>query len=92
MGTEGRISASFDEKQIPVHIHNGWKDELIDVVDPAENTGHGGGDAGIIHALYEIMTDTYTGKSICTITQSNENHKIVFAAEKARLENKVIEL
>ena len=45
-----------------------------------------------ISSLYEIMTGTYTGKSLCTISQSNENHKIVFAAEKSRLTNTVVEL
>ena len=91
MGTEGSITAEFQDEKIPVYIHNDWKEELVDVISPAK-TGHGGGDSGIIHSLYEIMTGTYTGKSLCTIAQSNENHKIVFAAEKSRLEGTVVEL
>ena len=92
MGTEGAITAAFENPKISVHIHNGWKDEEIDVLNPAELKGHGGGDSGIIASLYEIMTDTYTGKSLCTISQSNENHKIVFAAEESRKNGTVVEL
>ena len=92
MGTEGSIDAAFSDTQIAVHTFNEWKDELIDVINPAEKSGHGGGDSGIIHSLYQIMTGTYEGKSLCTIAQSNENHKIVFAAEKSRLTGTVVEL
>ena len=92
MGTEGGITASFEKEEILVYTHDDWKEEQVPLIDEASKNGHGGGDSGIISSLYEIMTDTYTGKSLCTIAQSNENHKIIFAAEKSRLTGQVVEL
>ncbi len=92
MGTEGGITASFEKEEILVYTHDDWKEEQVPLVDEAAKNGHGGGDVGIISSLYEIMTGTYTGKSLCTISQSNENHKIVFAAEKSRLTGQVVDL
>ncbi len=93
MGTKGNIRVKMEDcEKIPVYLHSVWDTEYVDILNPAEKDGHSGGDSGIIDALYKVMTDTYTGKSVCTITQSNDNHKIVFAAEKSRLENTVVEL
>ncbi len=38
------------------------------------------------------MTDTYTGKAVSDIAISVENHLIVFAAEKSRLENVIVDM
>lgn len=93
MGTKGNIRVKMEDcEKIPVYILEKWDTEYVDIINPAEKNGHSGGDSGIIDALYKVMTDTYTGKSVCTISQSNDNHKIVFAAEKSRLENTVVEL
>lgn len=55
-------------------------------------SGHGGGDAGIIDALYDELNDNYQGLSIATGRESYVNHLIAFAAEKSRIENNVIDI
>ena len=93
MGTEGEIRAAIDgESPIQVYDFSTRKTEKIDLV--ASNgieSGHGGGDAGIIRTLYQYLTGTYTGKSIPNIQESCYNHLITFAAEEARKTQTVVD-
>ena len=53
--------------------------------------GHGGGDAGIILALRDLM-DGKTDRSVCGIRESCDNHMIAFAAEESRLRGTVVNM
>ena len=55
-------------------------------------SGHGGGDGGIIAALYEELNGTYTGFSVSTARESYLNHLLSFAAEESRLNGTVIDI
>ena len=55
-------------------------------------SGHGGGDGGIVAAIYEEFNDAHTGFSISNARTSYRNHLISFAAEVSRLEGTVINL
>lgn len=46
----------------------------------------------IIETMYEYVTDTYEGKSVTGIMDSCLNHVVVFAAEKSRSTNTVVDL
>ena len=54
--------------------------------------GHGGGDDGIVHSLYEYLNGEYNGCSISDIRTSVNNHLIVFAAEESRANGTVVDL
>lgn len=55
-------------------------------------SGHGGGDGGIVYALYKELNDCYDGIAVATVEQSYINHLICFAAEESRLTDKVINI
>lgn len=94
MGTKGEIFGDIEEDVI-----NYYDFETLEtsVIHPANNTvdssidgGHGGGDEGIVDTLYKYLTEGYDGAWLSEIAISVENHMTTFAAEKSRLEGKVI--
>ena len=93
MGTKGEIRAALDSGS-PIEVFNFQKNdyETYDITgDNSITGGHGGGDGGIVHTLHAYLTDSYDGNSIPDITESYYNHSIVFAAEKSRLENVLVD-
>lgn len=94
MGTKGVISVATDGKE-PIRVLDLATNETETIPIVAKDgilNGHGGGDGGIIMALYEYLAGEYKGKSIPTIQESCYNHMIVFAAEKARRTNTVVDI
>ena len=94
MGTRGEIRAALDgQEPITVYNHDTQETKTVPLVaGDGIVSGHGGGDSGIIEALYEYLVGEYHGKSIPTIQESCYNHMIVFAAEKARRTNTVVDV
>ncbi len=93
MGTKGEMRAALEDgTPLDVHYFENGLNEQIDVtVDGTLPGGHGGGDAGIVRALHEYLTTDYRGINIPDIMESYYNHSIVFAAEKSREENTVVD-
>ena len=94
MGTKGELHASMSTGGVPMTLFDleTRKTTEINVYgkDGLEN-GHGGGDGGMIRALYEYLNDEYTGCSISDIRTSVNNHLIVFAAEESRAKGTVVD-
>ena len=94
MGTKGELEGEMDGEFIKLYDFLTRKTEQISIKDYIADEsiagGHGGGDAGIVRALCQVMTGTYTGNSISDITTSVENHLTTFAAEESRLTDTVI--
>ena len=94
MGTEGELEGRMGNDYITVYNFITRKSEQISIKDSVADEsiegGHGGGDLGIVRALCQIMTGTYTGKAFADITTSVDNHLATFAAEKSRLSDEVI--
>jgi len=93
MGTEGELHAGTED-DAPIEIFSFATRETTKIPMSGKDGisgGHGGGDIGIVNALYEYLTGTYTGKSVPEIRESCDNHLIVFAAEKSRKENVVVD-
>ena len=67
------------------------KPQIFDLAKDGLNNGHGGGDDGIVHSLYEYLNGEYTGCSISDIRTSVNNHLIVFAAEESRANGTVVD-
>ena len=55
-------------------------------------SGHGGGDEGLMQSLYEYFTDTYTGNAASTAEVSYLNHLISFGAEESRVTGTVVDI
>lgn len=94
MGTKGELRAAL-EGDTPITIYDFATEKTTEIASSGTDGiggGHGGGDEGIIRTLYEYLNGTYTGKSVPEIDESYRNHLIVFAAEKSRLENTVVDL
>ena len=94
MGTKGEITADLSGEDLPIKIYNIATDETREVSASGKDGivgGHGGGDMGIMSALYHSVCGDYTGQSLSDISTSVANHMIVFAAEKARKEGVVLD-
>jgi len=93
MGTKGEIKAAIDGNT-PIEMYDfitKKSEEISLVAADGISGGHGGGDTGIINALYEYLNGVYTGVSVPEIEESYYNHLIVFAAEKARETGEVVD-
>lgn len=96
MGTKGVLDANAWDPYITYHDLVTKKTEQISVNDAILGdsilSGHGGGDSGIMNSLYEMLCGKVSADELSNISISVKNHKIVFAAEKSRLEGRVVNL
>ena len=93
MGSKGELRAAVDGDS-PIEIYDfGTKETSVIEIKAKDGIegGHGGGDVGIIGALYDCVTGAYNGKSLSGIDISCNNHLIVFAAEESRKTNTVVD-
>ena len=93
MGTKGELHAALDN-DTPIRIYDfetAKTTEIAVIAGDGVLNGHGGGDEGIVDSFYEYLLDNYKGSSISDIRTSVNNHLLVFAAEKARKEECVVD-
>lgn len=100
-GSEGEIS--YNSKEINVYTFSDDKSQTHVVAkgDPERKESHGGGDFGLAQAFVEAVQKADSGEmSIdeaqkryvgCDLEEIIRSHAVVFAAEEARLEKKVID-
>lgn len=88
-GTEGQIQANMGTKEIVLHRF-GEEPKTIPVDMGLEESGHGGGDYGIMADFLRILRDG--GESRTSAEVSLQSHLICFAAERSRKENIVVTL
>lgn len=84
-GTLGEIDLDEEAGRINI-MEFGKKKETIEIstlVDAV--SGHGGGDDGLINALYDFIVSDKPGGT--TLEASMESHLMAFAAEESRLHN-----
>ena len=94
-GTKGELWGSMDTREEPVRVRNFYTKEITEYPVKGQDgllNGHGGGDKGIVGALHAYLCGTYEGFSASDIRTSVDNHHLVFAAEKSRLEGSVVTL
>lgn len=96
MGIKGEIFCDFERDEIKLYSFDTRETEEIHTKDIfADSTivgDHGGGDTGIVHALYDYITGSKSAEEVSEIGISCENHLLVFAAEKSRLRNSVVKI
>lgn len=89
MGTKGEMFLDFEADEIKIFHFDTRTFEIINTRTGAVS-GHGGGDDGIVKALYAYLTGTKTADEVSEIGISCRNHLLVFAAERARHEKSVV--
>ncbi|NMA85560.1 MAG: Gfo/Idh/MocA family oxidoreductase [Epulopiscium sp.] len=90
MGTKGEIRAVMEKNLIEVTDFSTGKIEQI-IYDEAVH-GHGGGDYGIMKDFVEQVRISGKEESITSASTSVQSHLMAFAAEKSRLEGRVIDI
>lgn len=99
-GTKGELYANKDEDVIELYTFDHWKETKLwekeiyktAVIGEGIESGHGGGDFGIMRDYIKYLRDGKMEKSISSIRTSYISHLIAFAAEKSRLTGKVIDV
>ncbi len=98
MGTKGELSAEMDSesgKQFCFYDfatkEKRYLDSEIAVSGDSIVSGHGGGDNGIVVALYDYLTNILSADDVSEIGISCSNHLLVFAAEDSRVNGETID-
>lgn len=89
MGTKGEMFLDFEADEIEVYHFDTRQFEIINTRTGAVS-GHGGGDDGIVLALYDYLTGAKIADQVSEIGISCRNHLLVFAAEQARAQGTVV--
>ena len=96
MGTKGELVGEAGNKIMKFYDFATRKHEDIDteatILGETVVSGHGGGDAGIVDALYNYLTGQCGPEGLSEIDISVDNHMITFAAEESRLTGKVVDV
>ncbi len=96
MGTKGELYADMEKQSIEFYdFETRTREEVYSPDTNFEQSiagGHGGGDAGIMEDLYEYIANSKTSNSISDIWVSCMSHLIAFAAEEARVKERVINM
>ena len=90
MGTKGEIRASEERKEIEVFDFSTGFREVIHL--PEAKSGHGGGDDGIMRDFVRLVQKDEANAGLTSAQISVQSHLMAIAAEKSRLEKKVIAL
>ncbi len=98
MGTKGELWANMDNYNGDQFTFYNFESRKMETLQPDQITiagdsivsGHGGGDAGIVNALYRYITGELKAHEVSEIGISCKNHMMVFAAEESRLTDQVI--
>ncbi len=87
-GTGGELVGAFEQGDIRILPHGRGTPEHIRV--PYSPVGHGGGDQGLLHHFVEAVQRNAADELLASGRASLESHLIGFAAERARLEGRVV--
>lgn len=95
IGEDGEIFGTHGDNTFTVRKYDfknkSYADTVIDVdVDPKDE--HKGGDVGIMSDLCDYLNGDRSSISITSITDSINGHLCVYAAEKSRKEEKIVDL
>ena len=93
-GTEGELVCNRDQSALELYSFDTRKWETIPIAEYGNtiDSGHGGGDTGIMVDTLSLLRGETPSDSICEVRTSYENHITGFAAELSRLENRVVSI
>ncbi|MHB1453424.1 MAG: Gfo/Idh/MocA family protein [Saccharofermentanales bacterium] len=90
-GTKGIIECGYYQRNVDLYEFDTCNRTAVKVSEPF-NGSHGGGDALVLENLCTAVRTGNDEMILTNIQQSLASHRIVFAAEKARIENRIVEL
>ena len=93
-GTKGELVGDMRDSTVKYYDFEDkqWHDVPVTAPDESIIGGHGGGDIGMVHELYDFLGGSYTGYRAADIVTSVKNHLIGFAAEEARHTGTVVDM
>ncbi|MBE7067509.1 MAG: Gfo/Idh/MocA family oxidoreductase [Ruminococcaceae bacterium] len=95
MGTKGELVGDMNSPDLIFNDLITQQTETISIADVAIGdsivSGHGGGDPGIMNSFYDVLCGS-KDETLSNINISVKNHKIAFAAERSRLEGRVVSI
>jgi predicted dehydrogenase len=91
-GTHGFIQADIDNRKLEIHRFWGPNAGKETVELPAEDGGHGGGDANMLSNLVQAIRDKNPSVVLTGTEESLRTHAVAFAAEQSRRQRRTVEL
>ena len=91
MGTKGEIRGHMEKNQIEVIEFGNSKKTTIDLNIGVDIHGHGGGDERLMADFINLIREE-NKNGLTSAKNSVQSHLMAFAAEKSRIEGKVINL
>lgn len=101
VGSKGEIEGHLEEDKFILRVFDrsgdkfGYKEEIVDVSANVKNhskyAGHGGGDYLLVHDAVAYIRGEKPSVSVTDINDSVNGHCLVFAAEEARKNVKVVD-
>lgn len=90
MGTKGEIRGAMEKNEIVIHDFKTGSEETIRLKE--SQYGHNGGDFGIMYDFVRLVQNDGLNKSHTSVDKSVQSHIMALAAEKSRLEKRVVNL
>lgn len=90
MGTKGELKGKMNDDGNEIRVFNFETGVSATYYPALASSGHGGGDAGIVRDLVRYLNGYPVGSALTEIEESLRSHRMAWAAEQARLEEKVI--
>jgi hypothetical protein len=89
-GTRGEIETDGNRIRVFDFMTDEWEDFEIKLCDHSAAGGHGGGDYGLMTAFVSAVSHDDPSRILSGPDETLESHLMVFSAEKARRENRVV--
>jgi predicted dehydrogenase len=89
-GTRGELRGLFEPGELEIREPHQTLAERVPVESPA--SGHGGGDEGLLRHFAEVAARGARDEVLASGRSALLSHRIGFAAERARVERRVVEL
>jgi predicted dehydrogenase len=94
MGTKGELHGVISENKNEIKIleFRTQTRKVIELANEGGANGHGGGDFGLMRSFVELVRNDGQQKGLTSAATSVQSHLMAFAAEKSRVERKVVDL
>lgn len=90
MGTMGELRGSMDKNEIEVIDFLTETSKVYHLTKPT--SGHGGGDYGLMRSFLALIRSNAVNQGLTNAAISVQSHLMAFAAEKARLTGKTVDM
>jgi len=91
-GTRGQIVGDGKTIRCFRFLDDTWEEIVVEAGEASLLEGHGGGDEGLMDAFIDAVRHGDPGRVLSGPEETLETHRMAFAAERSRIENRVITL